>query len=139
MLRVISRGADNSRPPGWEVSVAVHSVLVMTSLFRARLEEMIKRATVDCYTDSEQACGLFTVIEESLAVPFETTVLGVPVIVTGLDLADDDQIVALVRRGADRQRLALVDLPLPDSPPVGWQWVAAYRLWAGRSGQVDGE
>jgi hypothetical protein len=96
---------------------------------------MVEQATVDCYDDSEQVCGLFTLIEDALAVPFKTTVLGVPVTVTRVDLTADDQIVALVRRGGDRQRIPLLDLPLPDPPPVGWEWIAAYRHWVTRTGR----
>jgi len=79
-------------------SVPVRTVAGMTSPSVARLEEMIGQATVDCHNDSEQACGLFTVIEEALAVPFEATVLGVSVNVTAVDLTVDDQIVGLVHR-----------------------------------------
>jgi hypothetical protein len=41
----------------------------------ARLDEMIEEATVDCYNESEQAIGLFTALEENLAVPFKTLIL----------------------------------------------------------------
>ena len=42
-----------------------------------RLAAMIEEATVDAYGESEELTGWFTMIEDSLAVPFETTVLGV--------------------------------------------------------------
>lgn len=108
----------------------------MRSLPAARLEEMIEQATVDCYNDSEQACGLFTLLEEALAVPFEATVLGVPVTVTAVDLTVDDRIVALIRGNGQRQRIPLLDLPLPDPPPAGAEWIAAYRHWATRNGRA---
>src|SRR5271167_3208845 len=66
---------------------------------KARLEEMIEQATVDAYNESEQITGWFTMIDENLAVPFETTVLGVPVTVEGLDLNRSEQIVAVFKRG----------------------------------------
>ena len=44
---------------------------------RREIAEMIERATVDAYGDSEQITGWLTMIEENLAVPFETKVLGV--------------------------------------------------------------
>jgi hypothetical protein len=108
----------------------------MRSLPAARLEEMVEQAIVDCYNDSEQVCGLFTLLDEALAVPFETSILGVPVTVTAVDLAVGDRIVALVRRDGDRRRVPLLDLPLPDPPPTGWEWVAAYRRWATRAGRA---
>ena len=106
----------------------------MTSLSAALLEEMIEQATVDCYNHSEQVCGLFTAIEHALIVPFKTTVLDLPVTVTGVDLTVDDRIVALVRRDRHLQRVAVLDLPLPSPPPAGAEWIAAYRHWATHNG-----
>jgi c-di-GMP-related signal transduction protein len=53
---------------------------------KARLKEMIEQATVDAYSESEQITGWFTMIDENLAMPFETMVLGLPVTVERLDL-----------------------------------------------------
>jgi hypothetical protein len=36
----------------------------------ARLEELIEQATVACYNEEEQITGLFTMIEDNIAVPF---------------------------------------------------------------------
>jgi hypothetical protein len=49
----------------------------------AALEAMIEEATVDAYNDDEQLTGLYTTLEEHLAVPFTTTVLGVEVTAEG--------------------------------------------------------
>jgi hypothetical protein len=46
---------------------------------KAKLQEMIEAATADAYGEQEQATGGLTMIEENLAVPFETMVLGVRV------------------------------------------------------------
>ncbi|AEB44476.1 cytoplasmic protein [Micromonospora maris AB-18-032] len=92
---------------------------------------MIEEATVDAYGDDEQLTGLFTMIEEHLAVPFTTTVLGVEVTVRKIDLTADT-IVALCARGHHRQRIGLLDLPLPTPPPDGAGWIDAYRHWAER-------
>jgi hypothetical protein len=112
------------------------SRLAGTRLGRARLDEMVEEATVDCYGESEQTNGLFTKIEESLALPFETTVLGVVVNVVRIDQNDRDEIVAICRRGRDRQAVWILDLPLPSPRPAGWEWIEAYRHWVreGRSG-----
>jgi len=96
----------------------------------AALEAMIEEATVDAY-DDEQLTGLFTMIEEHLVVPFTTTVLGMEVTVKKVDLTGDS-IVAVCTRGRDRQRIDLLDLPLPTPPPNGTDWIDAYRYWAGR-------
>ena len=92
---------------------------------------MVEEATVDCYNESEQATGLFTMIEEHLGVPFETTVLGAPVTVERVDLNHRDQIVAICARGRSRQAILILDLPLPAPPPAGAEWIAAYRHWVG--------
>jgi Calcium binding len=94
---------------------------------KARLRAMIEEATVDCYNESEQVTGWFTMIEQSLAVPFQTLVLGVPVTVERVDLDKADQIVAICSHGRDRQRLPILDLPLPNPPPEGAEWIEAYR------------
>jgi hypothetical protein len=40
------------------------------------LHKLIAEATVDCYNESEEVTGIFTMLEENLAVPFATTLLG---------------------------------------------------------------
>ena len=97
---------------------------------RVRLEQLIEEATVDCYNESEKSTGLFEMIHEHLDIPFMTTVLGVAVTVTAVDITDDDQIVAICRRGRDVLRIVLLDLPMPDPRPGGSEWVDAYRHWA---------
>ena len=98
---------------------------------RWRLEELVDEALVDAYGDAEQRCGLFTMMEEHLAVPFETVVLGVSVTVERIDLTRSDEIVAVCRRGTVRQVIPILDLPLPRPRPRGAEWIEAYRYWAG--------
>jgi len=93
---------------------------------------MIEEATVDAYGESEQVCGFFTMIDERLAVPFETTLLGLPVTVKGVDLTERDEIIAICTRGRLRQPIPVLDLVLPSPPPVGAEWIEAYRYWVGR-------
>ena len=97
---------------------------------RACLEQLVEEATVDAYGDSEQRCGLFTMMEDHLALPFETEVLGVPVTVQWLDLTEAGEVIAVCRRGRTRQRIGILDLPLPSPPPQGAEWIEAYRYWA---------
>jgi hypothetical protein len=98
---------------------------------RAELDVLVAEAVVDAHNDDEQLTGLYTMIEDNLAMPFETTVLGVEVTVRKVDLRADG-IVAICHRGRDRQAIAILELPLPDPAPEGAQWIAAYRHWAGR-------
>ncbi len=95
----------------------------------AKLDELIAEATVDAYDESEQATGFYTMFEEHLNVPFQTEVLGVEVTVERVDITDDARIVAVCNRGKSRQRIPICDLPLPERPPEGSEWIDAYRRW----------
>jgi hypothetical protein len=99
-------------------------------LSRRRLTALVEEAIIDAYGESEQRIGLLTMLQEHLQVPFVTSLLGVSVRVTGVDLNDAEEIVAVCRRGTARQRIPLTDLPLPTPPPLGWEWIEAYRHWA---------
>ena len=92
---------------------------------------MVEEAIVDAYGDAEQRAGLFTLIDEHLELPFETDVLGVTVVVERVDLTDADEIVAVCRAGKKRQRIPILDLPLPEPAPAGAERIAAYRHWLG--------
>jgi calcium binding protein len=96
---------------------------------KKRLDDMIEQATVDAYNEAERATGWLTMIQENLAVPFETTVLGAQVTVEKIDLNDSDDIVAVCTRGRSRQPIPVVDLPLPTPRPAGAEWIEAYRWW----------
>jgi hypothetical protein len=95
----------------------------------ARLDELIEEATVDCHDEEEQATGFFTMINDNLALPFATRMLGVEVSVVAVEMADDGGVKAVCERGGKRQRIDLTDLPLPSPPPAGAEWIAAYRRW----------
>ena len=101
----------------------------LPSLNKARLKELIDQAIVDAYGEEEQAGGFFTMIEEHLALPFPVKVLGVDADVEKVDMALDGQIVAICRRGKTRQKIPILDLPLPTPTPAGVEWIAAYRRW----------
>jgi hypothetical protein len=92
------------------------------------LQELIEEAIVDAYDEYEQRTGFSTMIEEHLALPFETELLGITVTVERVDLTTAEEIVAICRRGTKRQSIPILDLPLP--PPAGAEWIEAYRLWS---------
>ena len=61
---------------------------------------------------------------------FDTRVLGVTVTVERIDMTDDEQIIAICRRGRSLQAIPILDLPLPKPRPAGVEWIEAYRCWA---------
>jgi hypothetical protein len=93
------------------------------------LDQLIEEATTDAYNESEQAVGFFTVIEEHLALPFLTRVLGQDVTVVKVDMTKRDEIVAICARGKEKQSIPILDLPLPNPLPAGAEWIEAYRRW----------
>ena len=93
------------------------------------LDVMVEEATVDAYNDEEQITGLFTMLEEHLALPFDTELLGISVTVAKIDLTAGHEIVAHCRRDAHKQAIPILDLPLPDPAPDGVEWIDAYRRW----------
>lgn len=95
---------------------------------RVQLDALVDEAIVDCYDEDEQLSGLFTMIETHLRTPFTTQVLGVDVTVRKVDLRHDG-IVAICHHGRMRQPIGILDLPLPEPPPKGIEWVEAYRHW----------
>ena len=97
----------------------------------AELDALIEEATVDCYNEEEQITGLFTMIEDHLALPFQSSVLGMTVTVAKVDLTVSDEIVAICRRDGHKQAIPILELPLPAPAPDGAEWIEAYRRWRG--------
>lgn len=95
-----------------------------------RLDALIDEAIVDAYNESEQTVGFHAAIEQHISLPFETVILGVGVIVKKVDVTVDNHIIAICHRGRERQAVPILELPLPDPLPAGWEWIEAYRRWA---------
>lgn len=98
-------------------------------LSKSRLDALVAEAVVDAYNEAEQAMGFFTMIEDNLELPFETEILGMSVKVERVDITEDGAIVAVCRRGKERLRVPILDIPLPRPLPAGVEWIAAYRYW----------
>jgi hypothetical protein len=96
---------------------------------KTHLDALIAEAIVDAYNESQQTVGFYTMMENSLALPFVTEILGIKVAVEQIDMNEDNAIVAVCRRGGKRQRIPILDLPLPSPTPRGAEWIAAYRYW----------
>jgi hypothetical protein len=98
-------------------------------LGKANLEALIEEAVVDAYGDEEQTVGFFSMIEEHLALPFSVSILGVEAVVEKVDMTRDVRIVAVCRHDGVKQRIEILDLPLPKPTPAGAEWIAAYSQW----------
>jgi hypothetical protein len=105
-----------------------------TVVTSARLDELIEEATTDCYDEEEQITGLFTMLDDNLALPFATRILGVDASVIAIVMDDYGRLKAVCERGGEQQSIDLLDLPLPSPPPSGAEWIAAYRRWTEGSG-----
>jgi hypothetical protein len=90
---------------------------------------MVEEATIDCYDEEEQISGLATMVADNLEVPFKTTTFGITVTVTGVTRTSQGLVADCVR-GRHKQAIHLLDLPMPEPPPQGAEWVAAYTHWA---------
>lgn len=101
----------------------------LPSFSKAKLERLIEQAVVDAYTEGEQVVGFLTMMEDHLALPFSANIFGVDVVVERVDMTHIGQIVAIYRRDEIRQRIGILDLPLPTPAPAGTEWIAAYRHW----------
>jgi hypothetical protein len=100
---------------------------------RSELEALVSEALVDAYGPDGELTAWSAVLEDALAVPSTTTVLGREVTVTKLEIPENGGIRAVCVAEGHRQRIAPTDLPLPEPPPVGAEWVAAYRWWSERA------
>ena len=85
----------------------------LPSLSKAKLEAMIEEAVVDAYNEDEQKVGLLTMMQEHLALPFRASILGVEATVEKVEMTRDGRIVAVCRRDGVKQRIEILDLPLP--------------------------
>ena len=98
-------------------------------LSEEELNALIEEATVDCYSEDEEMSGFDCCITDNLAIPFETEILGEKVTVVEVGLNKAHEMVATCKKGKHTLKVALVDLPLPNPPPKGSEWIQAYRHW----------
>jgi hypothetical protein len=51
-----------------------------------------------------------------------------------LEISAAEQLVAICRRGVKRQKIGILELPLPKPAPEGTEWIEAYRRWSTSGG-----
>jgi hypothetical protein len=104
-------------------------LITVATLSKRELDALVEQATVDAYDEHEQLSGFHVMLEEHLAQPFTTTVLGVEVTVKKIDMLPGSGIVAICTRGPHQQAIGTLDLPLPEPRPKGSEWIDAYSHW----------
>ena len=95
-----------------------------TALSPRQLDKLIEEATVDCYDEEERASGFFAVIEENLALPFATGILGVEASVVAIEMDDDGRLDAVCERDGERQRIRA----FPDQIDHILSWLGMRRI-----------
>lgn len=95
------------------------------------LEALVEEATMDAYTEDEQAVGFLTYLEDEVELPFEAEVLGVAVQVTAVDLRDTSTLSFRCEREGRSLWVEVRELELPSPAPEWARWVRAWRHWRG--------
>jgi hypothetical protein len=102
---------------------------------RAYLRALIEEATVDCYGEEEQHCGLLTTIEDRVALPFPAKVGGEEVEVVGFEWPNSGYgLNAVCRRNGREHTVDVGSLEWLEPRPEGFEWIEAYLAW--REGQA---
>lgn len=97
---------------------------------RARLNELITQATVDCYGEEEEHTALLTMIEEQVVCPFHAKVIGETVEVTRFKWPKSGyRMLAVCRHKGRTYRVDTSSLEWIEPRPRGFEWIAAYQAW----------
>jgi hypothetical protein len=99
---------------------------------RERLVELLEEATVDCYNEEEEFCGVLVALSEGIRFPLHATALGEPVEVLRLDEKGSGLgkgVLAWVRKGEREYRVALSELEFVDPDTASGEWLEVYRYW----------
>ena len=96
------------------------------------LDALIEQITVDAYGD-ESYWSFRQAFEDDVVFPFDATLVGVPISVTGIDFDGDERrgLVAIVQRNGVMATISLLDIEVPGTEPTANRLVAAYRRWLG--------
>ncbi len=97
---------------------------------KARLDELIDEATVDCYGEEEKHVALLTMIEEHVVCPFRAKVIGEMVEVSGFRWRSSGYgMLAVCLSKGRTYRLDINSLEWIKPFPEGFEWIAAYQAW----------
>lgn len=100
------------------------------NMSKVDLQQLIEKAIIDCYDEYEQRACFYTMLEDNLEFPFEATVVGEKVKVTGVDQQTDELIVAVCKRKGKTYTIDLLSLNYDPKQVTGSEWIEAYREWS---------
>ena len=95
---------------------------------KKKLDELIERATMDCYDESEALSGFAVTLEDELETPFTANVLGEDVVISRV-LGDHKRIVAVIRKSKKLHKIDVLDLRNV-KPARNAVWIEAYRRFS---------
>src|SRR6266496_2254684 len=97
---------------------------------RARLNDLIEDALVDCYGEEEAQVGFMTVVADSVVCPFTAKVIGEEVEVVKLrEVEYGFGVDAVCRYKGKDYRINIHCLEWPKKKPEGYEWIEAYQFW----------
>ena len=99
----------------------------------ASLNELIDEITVDAYGEDEQLWAFRQAFEDSIEVPCESTVVGVPVRVLKFDYDGNERrgLTATCRRDDGTKYVVAASEVVMSPSTLGRRYLAAYRKWMG--------
>lgn len=101
---------------------------------RARLDELIGEATVDCHGEEEEHTALLAMIEEQVVCPFRAKVIGETVEVTRFEWPKSGYgMLAVCRHRGLEHRVDVNSLEWIEQLSEGFEGVAAYQAWRERN------
>lgn len=111
---------------------------VLGPLSKDRLEFLIEQAVENADESQDQTVGFLAMFENNLELPFKTNVDGDEVTVSHLEIsyADGGAIFAKCESRNRRSSMDILDVPIPNDPPEGWEWIEAYRYWVSKRRSV---
>ena len=96
------------------------------------LDRLVESITVDACGD-EGYWAFLQAIEDEVRFPFTAALVGIPVVVAGVDFDGDERrgLVATVERDGSTAMISILDLDVTAGDPTVARLVAAYRRWLG--------
>jgi hypothetical protein len=101
---------------------------------KARLDELIDEAIVDCWGAGEEHTALLTMIEERVVCPFRAKLIGETIEVRRFEWPRSGYgLITVCRRKGRAYRVDVNSLEWVEPLPEGFEWIAAYQAWRKRN------